>query len=734
MRTAVLQKQSLLFSRPEQNNILEELPLHEISKVVKVLEEPLEDMDMVRKLSANSSNAGEQENLREGQRERGLDRTTVFEIRTEVQGCMDGKKILMRCDDHQECTQWVQLLKHHSRYAKREREREIAGTKFRMLQRKVKDVYDAQWCQGLVAVLILISFILNIANAEIVPDEGTATFDFFENADMALTLIFLVELLINYFANAFMAFWEDGWNIFDFIVVTISLLALIMGGSGGINLLRLLRVFRVVRLFRRFRRLKQIINALIASLAPVMSSFMVLALVTSIYAVLAVNLLADKDPYHFGYFSTAFFSMAQICIGWAEEEIRPVFEPESGPDPYIGLFFLSYILFAGVVLINIVVAVLLDEFITSVAAERAEFDREQKEQQQTTVFRDRGPLDPVLDTIAHYGTAEDLTARIEALFQSLDVDESGKLSFREMWRGLQKLNFRPRIELTLDDFEALTDGGELCNDKGELGSTQFEEMIRRQLQRYSQRNLAYALDENEQDQCQGSMKSMMLVLKQLGNSVELISQEQQMVRRLLMRQHGMTLDSITPKHQNGSFKQAWGANGSGHGLSHMNGNGSCNVHSNGNGNGMASPLAGGSKRCSLKRTPEEAMGAELKDRAHVLGKDAKSSLNGDRKKQMGGNGIRNGHTSSPTNSKRGSVGPTLFSPVETRPNLPNQPVPSTPFQAFKPVKDSRTSSANPLMNGNGRKHSEENGFASPDEDERRISMESVSDAGSPPPL
>lgn len=77
-----------------------------------------------------------------------------------------------------------------------------------------------------------------------------------------------------------------------------------------------------------------------------------------------------------------------------------------------------------------------------------------------------------MDTIAHYGTAEDLTARIEALFQSLDVDESGKLSFREMWRGLQKLNFRPRIELTLDDFEALTDGGELCNDKGELGSTQ----------------------------------------------------------------------------------------------------------------------------------------------------------------------------------------------------------------------------------------------------------------------
>eukprot|EP00961_Rhodomonas_salina_P286398 3869888-Rhodomonas_salina.2 len=32
-------------------------------------------------------------------------------------------------------------------------------------------------------------------------------------ADMALTLIFLVELLINYFANAFMAFWEVGFRL-----------------------------------------------------------------------------------------------------------------------------------------------------------------------------------------------------------------------------------------------------------------------------------------------------------------------------------------------------------------------------------------------------------------------------------------------------------------------------------------------------------------------------------------
>ncbi len=41
----------------------------------------------------------------------------------------------------------------------------------------------------------------------------------------------------------------------------------------------------MIRIFRRLKRLKQIINALTASLIPVGNSFLVMGLVTSIYAV-----------------------------------------------------------------------------------------------------------------------------------------------------------------------------------------------------------------------------------------------------------------------------------------------------------------------------------------------------------------------------------------------------------------------------------------------------------------
>lgn len=131
--------------------------------------------------------------------------------------------------------------------------------------------------------------------------------------------MFVIELSWNICANWFTPFITDPWNLFDSFVVAISILSIALSGSGSFNLLRLFRVFRVlpfrcssllscchvmlltflwmgfgaffslrgqvIRIFRRLKRLKQIINALTASLIPVGNSFLVMGLVTSIYAV-----------------------------------------------------------------------------------------------------------------------------------------------------------------------------------------------------------------------------------------------------------------------------------------------------------------------------------------------------------------------------------------------------------------------------------------------------------------
>ena len=95
-----------------------------------------------------------------------------------------------------------------------------------------------------------------------------------------------------------------------------------------------MRAFRVMRLFGRLESLRQIIEALTSSLIPVGNALLIMLLVTSIYAILAVNFFAERSPEFFGNFSKALFSLFQVCTGdgWASTIARPIFSGADDPD------------------------------------------------------------------------------------------------------------------------------------------------------------------------------------------------------------------------------------------------------------------------------------------------------------------------------------------------------------------------------------------------------------------
>ena len=102
-----------------------------------------------------------------------------------------------------------------------------------------------------------------------------------EALDTFFTAIFTVELSINAFAHWFHPFITDGWNAFDCIVVTLSLVAL--GPLNfPMNVLRSLRAFRVVRLFGRMGALRDIVSSLTAAISPVLNAFLIMLIVGSI--------------------------------------------------------------------------------------------------------------------------------------------------------------------------------------------------------------------------------------------------------------------------------------------------------------------------------------------------------------------------------------------------------------------------------------------------------------------
>ena len=76
-----------------------------------------------------------------------------------------------------------------------------------------------------------------------------------------------------------------------------------------------MRVLRAVRLLKKSKSLAPIVNALLASIMPVLNAFTLLGLVSAIYASMAVGLFGTQSPVLFGKLSSSIFTMFQVsCL------------------------------------------------------------------------------------------------------------------------------------------------------------------------------------------------------------------------------------------------------------------------------------------------------------------------------------------------------------------------------------------------------------------------------------
>ena len=101
---------------------------------------------------------------------------------------------------------------------------------------------------------------------------------------------------------------------FDLGIVTVSIAAVISPNViSDVNTLRLVRAIRVLRVFNKLQTLKVILQSLISSAVRVTWATLVMVLVTSIYAVLGVNLFGEKSDY-FRNYSSSMFTLFQVSF------------------------------------------------------------------------------------------------------------------------------------------------------------------------------------------------------------------------------------------------------------------------------------------------------------------------------------------------------------------------------------------------------------------------------------
>jgi len=113
-------------------------------------------------------------------------------------------------------------------------------------------------------------------------------------------------------------------------------------------------------------------------------------------------------------------------------------------------FIYSYIIVAVIVLLQIVVAVLLDNFFRS-----AQRTKEEEAIQMGETLKN--PLDAILDYLAKsFMSDEDLQRKIRSLFDNMDIDGSGSITYLELMEGVHRSSPNSGLRLTEEDFYEIT--------------------------------------------------------------------------------------------------------------------------------------------------------------------------------------------------------------------------------------------------------------------------------------
>jgi voltage-gated sodium channel len=165
--------------------------------------------------------------------------------------------------------------------------------------------------------------------------------------------IFTTEILLKLYAFRG-AFFKSGWNLFDFVIVGISLVP----GSEGLSVLRALRVLRLLRVVSVAPSLKRVVEGLITALPGMGSVFLLMALIFYIGSVMATKLFGASFPQWFGDLGNSGYSLFQIMTleSWSMGIVRPVMEVY----PYAWMFFLPFILVTTFAVVNLLVGLIVN--------------------------------------------------------------------------------------------------------------------------------------------------------------------------------------------------------------------------------------------------------------------------------------------------------------------------------------------------------------------------------------
>ncbi|MGK2955436.1 MAG: ion transporter [Solirubrobacterales bacterium] len=230
--------------------------------------------------------------------------------------------------------------------------------------------------------------------------------------------IFIVEILIRItaYGGRPQDYFKDGWNVFDFIVV---FAVFIPGVRENALLLRLVRLLRIVRVVSVLPDLRVLISGMGRAMRPIGSMAAMTILLLFVYGMVGVQLFGDELPERWGNIGSAMLTLFTVLTleGWNE-----ILFSAQDVTRFAWIFLVSFVLIASFLVINILIAVILNS---------VEEAREDEKSREILARLDQRMLD---------GTAED---PVESLIEKVGDMKRGLEGIESELNALNMARQRP---------------------------------------------------------------------------------------------------------------------------------------------------------------------------------------------------------------------------------------------------------------------------------------------------
>ncbi|MTI63934.1 ion transporter [Methylophaga sp.] len=174
--------------------------------------------------------------------------------------------------------------------------------------------------------------------------------------DYAITLFFLLEISIRFFAEERKwQFFKSGWNIFDSLIVIVSLIPIEDSELALVG--RLIRIFRVLRMVSVIPELRTLLNSLLKALPQLGYVALLMFIIVYIYAAVGTTFFAKINATLWGDITVSMLTLFRIMTF---EDWTDVMYETMAVHPLSWIFYISFIFLNAFAFLNMLIGIVVN--------------------------------------------------------------------------------------------------------------------------------------------------------------------------------------------------------------------------------------------------------------------------------------------------------------------------------------------------------------------------------------